>query len=200
MLFSAILSMLTGFISFFVLRPSSDSDKKKKRMDIYIEKWSAVFKSALMALVLFTISLVISKVIFQPMFNLQTYCKSEPDEVIELVSVSDGDKFVVTDEEFYYYCRAILDFYLNEETVIIEKTKPNDGEIGEIQVKEYDSSYAESLAGVMKIYRYKYSSWWGWFFFDNPRNGKMVFLIPKGTFGKGKIVAPDPAPVYIPIN
>ena len=181
MLFSAILSVCFGLISFVTMR------KFYNVTDTYL----AIFKSALIALALFIISLGISKVILQPIFKLQTYCKSEPDKVIELVSV--GGKFVVADSKFYYYyCRTILDPCLDKKTVIIGKTKPNDGEI---RVKEY-----ESLAGVMKIYHYKYSSWWGWFFFDNPRNGKMVFLIPKGTFGKGKIVAPDPAPVYIPIN
>jgi len=197
MLFSAILSMLTGFISFFVLRPSSDSDKKKKRMDIYIEKWSAVFKSALMALALFIISLVISKVIFQPMLRLQTYCESEPVVIVNILKV--GGKFVaIDDDEFYYYCYAIPnpELYQKEERVVIEKIEATD-----IQVKEYDQYFeARSRVGVLEIYSYRYESWWGKFFFDNPRKKRWVFLIPKGTFGKGKIVVPDPVPVYIPIN
>ena len=145
------------------------------------------------------------------MFKLQTYCESEPDDVTELVSVSEpgyksalkdyvevvnilnaGKKFVVADSEFYYYCRTILDPYLEKKQFIIEKIEKTN----EIQVKESDSPYAG--AGVVKIYHYEYVSWWGKFFFDKPLEERWVFLIPKGTLGKGKIIIPDPLPIFVP--
>jgi len=201
MLFSAILSVCFGLISFVTMR------KFYNVTDTYL----AIFRSAAMALVLFIISLVVSNVIFQHMFKLQTYCESEPDDVTELVSVSEpgyksalkdyvevvnilnaGKKFVVADSEFYYYCRTILDPYLEKKQFIIEKIEKTN----EIQVKESDSPYAG--AGVVKIYHYEYVSWWGKFFFDKPLEERWVFLIPKGTLGKGKIIIPDPLPIFVP--
>ena len=209
MLFSAILSICAGFISLVILKKFDN----KGRTDTWLE----VFRSVAISLVCFVSLLAVSEIIFEPMFKLQTYCESEPDDVIELVDVSEscrklvskdytevvnilnaGKKFVVTDGEFYYYCRSYKNpdpnsrFRPEKETIIIETVKATD----EIQVNESDSPYAG--AGVMKIYRCKYSIWWGWFFFDNPRNGKMVFLIPKGTFGKGKIITPELSPIYVP--
>jgi len=194
MLFSAILSVCFGLISFVTMR------KFYNVTDTYL----AIFRSAAMALVLFIISLGVSNVIFQHMFKLQTYCEFEPNDVTELKSVevvntlNVGKKNLVTDGEFFYYCRSIKNSYMDkrfppkDKSIIIERIKATN----EIQVKESDSPYAG--AGFLEIYHYKYVSWWGKFFFDNPDKEKLVFLIPKGTLGKGKIIIPDPLPIFVP--
>jgi len=200
MLFSAILFVFIGFISFFLLRMFSG----KKPFDVA----EGITRSIVIAVLLSIGLLIVKRMIFHPMFKLQTYCKSEPDNVIELVDVSEtcrnpvskdyadvanslnaGKKFVVTDGEFYYYCYTIV--LPKEKKMIIEKIKVSD----EIQVEE--PSFL-CTGAMVKIYHYKYVNWWGKFFFDNPYKERLVFLIPKGTLGKGKIIYPDPAPIYVP--
>ena len=206
MFFNIILSIAVGLILFFVVRKWNDKSLLKRLL------WSEHGLILLCISLCFTISSAISESVFEHMLNLQTYCKSEPDYVTELISVSDdyaevansfnlGKKIVVSDGEFYYYCRTIPHhelgsrFSSKEKDVVIEKIKISD----EIEVQEIDFPYAG--AGVMKSYSYRYASWWGKFFFNNPNQTKRrIFLIPKGTFGKGKIVIPNPVPIYVPAD
>ena len=201
MFFSIILSIFVSLILLFVMirfgfNMAAANDPMTARIIMF----------AFMSVIFFIVSSLISEIVFEPMFNLQTYCNSEPDKVIELISVSErrlesplkqgyvgvsnslnaGEKFVVTDGEFYYY--YCLDDYGIK---TIKKVKVSD----EIQINESKSPYAG--AGVMKVYSYRYN-WWGKFFFNNPdKTERLIFLIPAGTLGKGKIIFPDPVPVCV---
>jgi hypothetical protein len=79
MLFNAILSILIGFISFVILRKRKINSKRLFSSSL------GIFLSVIIAIFCFSIWLpMISILVFEPMFKLQTYCESEPDDMIEL--------------------------------------------------------------------------------------------------------------------
>ena len=194
MFFSISLGVFIGLIVYFCCRGRSTGN---------------ICESIIISVAVSLVSLLVSQIVFKPMFSLQIYCESEPDYEAELVGVSGGcfekpssaDYIVVTDGEFYYYCLTIPDpdnFHTNrppqKKKIIIEKVKI----IDDVQVAESNFPYAG--AGVMSGYRHKYKSQWAKFFFDKPRTERRVFSIPAGTLGKGKIIIPDPAPVFVPAS
>lgn len=202
MYFAISLGILIGLILYFTINRS------------WMGKTDRVIGSLSASFTVFAM-IMLSQIVFNPAskFNLQTYCKSEPNETVELVSVSEscknsvsadyvgvvnplnaGKKFVVTDGEIYYCVASILP---NKRLppVILQFKKTD-----EIQIMEFDSPYAG--AGVMKVYRCEYASWWAKFFFNKPgtEKKKRVFSIPVGTLGKGKIVIPNTTPVFVPTS
>lgn len=187
MFFNIILSIAVGLILFFVVRNKKDFEER-------------IFRSGFIAIILFFASLTVSQILFEPLFNLKTYCESEPRYEIGLVSV--GEKFVAKDGECYSYCSTSSDPYVDYRSILSSDEKNKVLFIGRIwasdeaQIEESYPPYAST--GVMKIYFYQYTSKWSKFFFSNPGTQKRIFSIPKGTLGKGKIIIPDPWPVYVP--
>ena len=205
MLFNFVLAVFVGLIAYFCC--------KERSKNII----NTICKSVLISVVVSLASLVVLDMVIKPMFNLQTYCESEPSETIELVSVLEpckklvqtdyvevvnilnaGKKFVVTDGEFYWYCCTYQNSYPNAgsysppKVVIIKEVKIT----SETQVTESNSPYAG--AGVMNVYLHKYKSWWANFSLFVRGIKRRVFSIPAGTLGKGKIIIPNSAPVFVP--
>lgn len=202
MYFNFILTIFFGLILYFITKRF----KKISADGRIVIRVCGPFAVFIMYFAMFE-----TQTVFNPtsIFNLQTYCESEPGYTVELVSVSEcckkivsadyigvanplnaGKKFVVTDGEVYYCTASVLpNKRLPPSILTFNKTD-------EIQITESDSPYAG--AGVMKVYSYKYVNWWAEFFFSNPRTEKRVFFIPAGTLGKGKIVIPEPAPIFVP--